>query len=260
VSAAPVVVAYDGSPSAGHALRWGSDEARLQGRPLTLVHVTPHRARGERVLRTAYDEVLARFPGQDVELVVRGGDPRRVLPDVAGIESLLIVGTRGWGHVKSLLLGSVSSALVRTAPGPVVVAHAPACPRLGVLVATDHDADLTAAVEAAFREASWRHLDVTVVHCTWDGSIAHVGWDVARPGDAGEMRARAALSTLVGDLRVKFPDVRSHGELLRGDPVACIADLSRRHDLVVVGRPVGGAPRSALAVVEHAHSTVLVVP
>ena len=44
MTTAPVVVAYDGSPSAQHALRWGSDEARLQSRPLTLV--PPTRTRG----------------------------------------------------------------------------------------------------------------------------------------------------------------------------------------------------------------------
>jgi nucleotide-binding universal stress UspA family protein len=49
------------------------------------------------------------------------GDPVTVLVDAAreGID-LLFVGSRGYGRLRGVLLGSVSAELIRSAPCPVV--------------------------------------------------------------------------------------------------------------------------------------------
>ncbi|GAQ78611.1 universal stress protein family protein [Klebsormidium nitens] len=57
------------------------------------------------------------------EVVVQKGDPRQLIPDyVAEHEvDMVVVGARGLGKYKSLILGSVSAHLVRPCPVPVLV-------------------------------------------------------------------------------------------------------------------------------------------
>ncbi len=52
------------------------------------------------------------------------GQPARVLRDRASQASLLVVGSRGRGGFKWLLLGSVSSQCVHHGPYPTVVVRA----------------------------------------------------------------------------------------------------------------------------------------
>ena len=63
------------------------------------------------------------FPTERVERVVRLGLPARVLAEVAEeLEAdLLIVASHGFGPLRRTVLGSVSSALIRAAPCPVLV-------------------------------------------------------------------------------------------------------------------------------------------
>jgi nucleotide-binding universal stress UspA family protein len=62
--------------------------------------------------------------GATADLKVLAGDPARALiEETKGAEdaSLIVVGSRGQGAIRSAILGSVSSQLVREAPCPVVV-------------------------------------------------------------------------------------------------------------------------------------------
>ena len=59
--------------------------------------------------------------GQKADAVLREGDPAKVLAE-QGIElDLLVMGSRGYGPVRSALLGAISSAAMRTAPCPVLI-------------------------------------------------------------------------------------------------------------------------------------------
>lgn len=59
--------------------------------------------------------------GLDVEKVVEVGSAVTVLMDHTSADDLAVVGSRGRGGFKGLLLGSVSQQLVLHAPCPVVV-------------------------------------------------------------------------------------------------------------------------------------------
>jgi nucleotide-binding universal stress UspA family protein len=78
-------------------------------------------ALGHRVV----DPVAARYPGVDVDVMVRHGSPARAVVEAA-VElevDLVIVGSRGLGGFRGLLLGSVSRRVVEHAGRVVVVVH-----------------------------------------------------------------------------------------------------------------------------------------
>ncbi|MHB8767097.1 MAG: universal stress protein [Deferrisomatales bacterium] len=90
-------------------------------------HLAPEIARNyeeDDARRLADTTAVLRNAGcERVSPIVARGDPRRILLEWAGKEdvSLVVLGSRGWGPVKELLLGSTAHALVRHARAPVLV-------------------------------------------------------------------------------------------------------------------------------------------
>ena len=137
-----VVVGDDGSPEAMAASRMAADIARSLTAEVTVVHVIPHlgdsvlSAPGlsvDTLLAAASREVeeraaplealLGRAPG--VQVVI--DEPAAGLISVAetGRPTLVAVGTRGAGAVNRMLIGSVSTKVLRASVAPVlVVPHA----------------------------------------------------------------------------------------------------------------------------------------
>jgi nucleotide-binding universal stress UspA family protein len=135
-----IVVGVDGSPESVAALQFAYDEARLRGRPLRVVCVwsaagaayvgeafTPtadffleaeHHA--EDVLRDALER-LGPDPGVVVEAISVEGSPADELIEQAREAELLVVGSRGRGATKSLLLGSVSRSVAHHTRCPIVI-------------------------------------------------------------------------------------------------------------------------------------------
>ena len=98
-----IVAAVDGSEHAKRAVHWAAEQAHLENRRLAIVAV------GDRTQPISDDSVrLARrlYPELAVQALTRGGDPREVLLDLSSQARLLVVGSRGCGTLKSLLLGS----------------------------------------------------------------------------------------------------------------------------------------------------------
>ncbi len=133
-----IVVGVDSSEGSERALRWALDEAELRGAELELVHSFPPpemvalpavvtlpsddelRKGAEEII----DEALASAGGpRDVPIVrtVRSGGAASVLCEVAEGADLIVVGARGLGGFRGLLLGSVTHQVVAHAPCPVVV-------------------------------------------------------------------------------------------------------------------------------------------
>lgn len=137
---ATIVVGVDGSPVAVSAVRFAVDEARRRGAEVKAVHAwqvpTPFYDAGfalaadlpeeaERIAREVLDEALARASvegsGVSVTPIVRAGQPAEVLCAESRGADLLVVGSRGLGGFRGLLLGSVGQQCVQHAPCPVVV-------------------------------------------------------------------------------------------------------------------------------------------
>ena len=70
--------------------------------------------------------------GHSLRVRVREGEATSVILEVAeegGEPTLIAVGRRGLGRINRLMLGSVSSDLLRSATGPVLIVPAPDPPR-----------------------------------------------------------------------------------------------------------------------------------
>ncbi len=133
-----VVVGYDGSPESGHALTAGCELARETGAKLQLVSVAEPPAIGvgkggsagwrelkeaiEEIMRERLAEAEGRVPeGIDTETTFVSEDPAEALFDAATPGALLIVGSRAYGPLRRVLLGSVSTTLVRSVRSPLIV-------------------------------------------------------------------------------------------------------------------------------------------
>jgi nucleotide-binding universal stress UspA family protein len=277
IPAGTIVVGVDGSPSAERALDWAVDQAVREGRQLTLANgvdptgsgwVDPagvdHRAvldalsdDGVTLLDRTRERLTARAPQLTVHRAVWMADPRVALMRLAEDAAMVVVGSRGRGPVRSLLLGSVSAAVSRHAPCPVVVVRPehPVDQRSGVVVGADGEAHSRVTVEFAYRQASLRGLPLAILACP-----TRSGPDVT--DDDLRLWATAPLSGLAE----KFPDVRVRLEILPGLAADHLIRASERMDLVVVGAHNRG-PLATLvdgsvtrAVVEHARCPVAIVP
>lgn len=132
-----IVVGVDGSEHAVRALRWAVEDARRRGSGLAVVHAVPIPLNladpilipppPEHDLRLAglavIDEVLddVELDDLEVERVSVIGQAASVLCDAGRGAELLVLGSRGLGGFKGLLVGSVTHQVVAHAPCPVVV-------------------------------------------------------------------------------------------------------------------------------------------
>jgi nucleotide-binding universal stress UspA family protein len=135
-----IVVGVDGSDGAVQALRFAIEEAKIRGAELRAVsawHVPPavygagwapastdldeFRKLAEESLRQSVEEAGSTEAGIEVTPVVREGHPVDVLLEESEGADLLVLGTRGLGGFKGLLLGSVSQQCAHHSTCPVVI-------------------------------------------------------------------------------------------------------------------------------------------
>ncbi len=132
-----IAVAYDDSPEAAQALRVAAELARAVDGSLRVVTAVNGAvglyppldpgayAEIAEIARTAARERLqaavAGVEGVPVESAVLDGDPAVVLLDDAAQDDLLVTGSGGKGPFRRVLLGSVSTTLLREAACPVVI-------------------------------------------------------------------------------------------------------------------------------------------
>jgi nucleotide-binding universal stress UspA family protein len=142
-----IVVGVDGSAGAAAALDFAAQEAALRtarlrivaawevpvavyadafAPPIDVKTLDAFRARAQQVADDALAAVKRSQPSVEAEAVAVDGQPAQVLLDHAAEAALVVVGNRGLGGFKSLLLGSVSQQVVHHATCPVVVVRAPA--------------------------------------------------------------------------------------------------------------------------------------
>lgn len=290
VPAGTIVVGVDGSPSAETALRWAVGQARLERRDLTLLHavsldpafMAPPEANGNLVdilrqdarallesSRALVDELVGETAVRPtVRCLQRLQDPRTALVELSREAALVVLGSRGRGPVRSMLLGSVGAAVTDRADCPVVVIrpHAAGLVRRGILVGVDGTDRSAPAIEFAYRQASLQQLPLTVLHCyVVPASVVSGSWAGVEEHQGLEQR-RLLLAESVAGMTEKYPDVHATLELAHGLPDQNLVERSALMDLVVVGtRPLSWfegifVDDVSRRVVERARTVVVVVP
>lgn len=285
-----IVVGVDGSTGSGEALRWAAQESELREVPLVAVlawgYLDQRHVGGSPAFEPDYNEADAAAAlddaiGQALPADVAAGVERQTTCDLAGHalvaavrpDDLLVVGARGLGGFRGLLLGSVSQHCLHRAPCALAVVRSSASgtggstgPGTGarrVVVGIDGSSGGEDALRWAAEEARRRAVPLVVVHA-WQPVLANA--PLAIPVIDGELLEQAGAELLdraLADLDVAGVPVER--VLLCGTGAGVLLEVAAPDDLLVVG----ARGRSALAglllgsvsdqVVRHSHGPVVVV-
>ena len=82
------------------------------------------KSKAQELIDRMLDEIGADASGVGIERLPLEGEASRALLDAAADADLLVVGSRGRGGFKGLLLGSVSQKCAQHAPCPLVIVPA----------------------------------------------------------------------------------------------------------------------------------------
>ena len=128
-----IVVGIDGSENSTRALTWAIEEAKLRGARVRAVLTWSYMGQSDGILgvgttepdaQLALQAIIDACAGDDagiVDAVTVNDLPVDGLLEEARTASMVVVGSRGRGGIKGLLLGSTSRAVVERSPVPVVV-------------------------------------------------------------------------------------------------------------------------------------------
>ena len=116
-----VLVAFDGGASSLKAVDYISRSPLFAGLHVTLVFAGAETD----AMRKSLDDAAAtlRAGGYEVETLIQGGEPEKVLSALTGDQGydLLVMGAYGHSRVRSLLIGSTTTEMIRSCKVPVVL-------------------------------------------------------------------------------------------------------------------------------------------
>ena len=256
---AGVVVGYDGSEHSSIAVDWAAAEAASRGAMLTLAAATTVPLEGMRfggslLSPEAIDDLLERLhqatqqradeakrahPGLDVAVKVALGSPASVLVEASTNADMVVVGSRGMGGFRGLLVGSVGVQVASNASCPaVVIRKAPAPAASTIVVGVDGSELSLAALDFAFDMADRRGWRVRAVHAweipAYDVLAAPAG---PPPFDVEELEAgeHIAFAESLAGLRERHPGVDVEEQVVKGQSVRAILSASDDAALIVLG-------------------------
>ncbi|SBT40198.1 Nucleotide-binding universal stress protein, UspA family [Micromonospora narathiwatensis] len=283
---APVVVGVDGSPSALDAVRVAAREAAGRHRPLRVVNAflwpllgTPLgpiavtlpdselRQGAEKLVAEAVDEARK----IDSELQVTGevvdGGPVALLMRESEDAALLVIGHRGLGGFKELLVGSAAVQLSARADCPVLVVRGEPRADGPVVVGVDGSPISDEAIGFAFAEAAQRGADLVAVHAWLYPSPVGPGDIVPLVYDPEKLRAEEerVLAEAVAGWAERYPEVRVRRKLVEATAARALVEESAEAQLTVVGAhgrsTLGGMLLGSVshAVLHHSRSPLAIV-
>ncbi len=290
-----IVVGVDGSPGAQRALEWAIAEGRARGAGVTALLAYGYYGRPfevqtrtsgpdpenlEQAARAVLERAVADLsstitprpvPGE-IEMVVSDDEPVDALLDEVSPADVLVIGARGLGPVRRLLLGSVSLHCTRHAAGPTVIVRdrgqqrAAASGRGPVVVGIDGSPESVSALRWAAEHARCHGLPLEVIHAWSVSETEAIRIDelfhVAERRDRDRRVIEGLLDSVIDAGQRRDVKLR----LLDGNPVGVLLEAAEGAGLLVVGsRGQGGIARLLLgstsaACLQHASCDVAVVP
>lgn len=258
-----IVVGMDTSPGAATALRWGAREGELRGWEVTAVMAwsyldQAHKGPGGRsysgysevAVAAQLDEAVVQAVGPDSASGIR----RQVVIDLPapGLLSatedadLLVVGARGLGGFRSLLLGSVSEQCLHHATCPIAVVRSTALPEPGatspedddrerIVVGIDGSPHAQHALRWAIAKARARQAMLEAVYA-WRLPAVGVSPSICMPAsDTIEEESRRILTEAVSAEDPTLLPAPVEQTVLCGPPGRVILEASKGADLIVTG-------------------------
>ena len=246
----PLVVGVDGSDPSLVAVDWAADEAVRHGLTLRLVHASlweryagtvptlgagrfSERVLAEHLVASAAERAARRAPGLRITTDILPAEAVDGLLHEGANAHALVVGDRGRGELKGLLLGSVSLGVAARARCPVIVVRGDDAGVVGlherILLGVGDAVTGERAADFAVREAETRGCALDAVR-VWRRP-APIG---EAPDDA-ERRATALLDDALGAPLAAHPGVRVRRATVEGPARTVLVDRSAAADLVVLG-------------------------
>lgn len=256
-----ILVPLDGSAHAEAALALA---ALIPSRRLRLLTVRPDLVQLDEICASAeegeaYLERIAaplREQGRSVETRVIFGDARRQIAALAALADLVIMGSRGCGATKTLVVGSVAEWVARHAPAPTLIVRggadgAATLPLTRIVVPMDGAPLAEQALPMACRMAAELGLPIHLVRVV-DFDFVRASVEAGIAAAQASAAQHAAVSTAATEyLDAQAQRLRNDGCLVTqhvrtGSPVAELLDEIVAGDLVVLAtRERGGVARWA---------------
>lgn len=115
------VLAFDGGSSAKNAVEYVASSPLLKGMKCHLLSID----KGSKKLAAALDEAKQTLTnaGFDVSAEIKTGEPEKVIGEAVAQEhiDLLVMGAYGHSHIRHLIVGSTTTAMIRTVKIPVLL-------------------------------------------------------------------------------------------------------------------------------------------
>jgi nucleotide-binding universal stress UspA family protein len=280
-----IVVGVDESDGAGEALRWSLREAAVRDAELTAVlvwgwldqhHLDPGAPFDPEYDDTTASTALVAIVAKHLPDGVPDGLRLEVVSDLAGpglvaagaTADLLVVGARGLGGFKGLLLGSVSHHCLHRAACPVAVVKPQEEPDGAVeriVVGVDDSTTARRALDWAIDAARAHHARLQVVHAWHPALVSRTGAHVAGGVEVVEQEARQVLEDALSGVD-PGDEVSVEPQLVPGSAGKALLEVARGADMIVVGSrrlsAAGGLflGSTSLQVTHHADCPVVVVP
>ncbi len=266
----PVLVAVDGSWTAGAVVQATAGTARGAGAPLQLLRVVPppggdrrERRRNDAALLGAAAhldqlrrELVALLPRTPVSAVLRRGRTDSVLvEDSRGTEQVVLGAHRGGPG-----LGAVAGAVVHRAHAPVLLHRTGGDPAGAVVVGIDGFTGSGRVLARAAEEAVRRGAVLQVVHgrAVRPAPAGAPGWEDSQL-DAG----RRLIADLLDRELLHHPRLRAQLVVRPQDAAPMLLDAAARARLLVLGRRTAGTGRpssgTGSALLRYAACPVLLV-
>lgn len=255
-----VVVGVDGSDASTGAVAYAANNAAERRIPLVVVttYSMPAALFAEGMVppQAVYDELekecmpiiekavaTARKIAPDLQIShsVVEGNPSQVLIDHSRTAKVIVLGSRGIGGIKGMVLGSVSAAVASHAYCPVVVTREDTddLDQSGPVVVGIDGSEISAkATEWAFAEASARGTTLVAVHTWMDPQVQAAAAGIALTEEDWKQLEEQQLQTLserLAGFSSRYPDVTVERVVTRDRAVRALVEQSEGAQLVVVG-------------------------